>query len=71
MPTFVNPEPRKGIHVFARIAEVFSQRRPDIPLLIVEGAERQVSCRDWESTSAASRTCGSFPIAPTRGISLP
>ena len=36
--TFVNPEPRKGIHVFARIAEVLSQRRPDIPLLLVEGA---------------------------------
>ncbi len=36
--TFVNPEPRKGIHIFARIAEVLSQRRPDIPLLMVEGA---------------------------------
>jgi glycosyltransferase involved in cell wall biosynthesis len=36
--TFVNPEPRKGIHVFARIAEVLSRRRPDIPLLLVEGA---------------------------------
>ena len=36
--TFVNPEPRKGVHVFARIAEVLSRRRPDIPLLLVEGA---------------------------------
>ncbi len=36
--TFVNPEPRKGVHVFARIAEVLSLRRPDIPLLLVEGA---------------------------------
>jgi glycosyltransferase involved in cell wall biosynthesis len=36
--TLVNPEPRKGIHIFARIAEVLSRRRPDIPLLIVEGA---------------------------------
>ena len=35
--TFVNPEPRKGVHVFARIAEVLSHRRPDIPLLLVEG----------------------------------
>jgi len=35
---FVNPEPRKGIHFFARIAEVLSRKRPDIPLLIVEGA---------------------------------
>ena len=38
--TFVNPEPRKGVHVFARIAEVLSNRRPDIPLLLVEGASK-------------------------------
>ena len=38
--TFVNPEPRKGVHVFARIAEVLSRRRPDIPLLLVEGASK-------------------------------
>ncbi len=25
--TFVNPEPRKGIHVFARIAEILGRRR--------------------------------------------
>ena len=36
--TFVNPEPRKGIHVLARIAEVLTRMRPDIPMLIVEGA---------------------------------
>ena len=38
--TFVNPEPRKGVHVFARIADVLSQRRRDIPLLLVEGANK-------------------------------
>ncbi len=38
--TFVNPEPRKGVHVFARIAEVLSRRRPDIPMLLVEGASK-------------------------------
>jgi glycosyltransferase involved in cell wall biosynthesis len=38
--TFVNPEPRKGVHVFARIAEVLCRRRPDIPLLMVEGVSR-------------------------------
>ncbi len=38
--TFVNPEPRKGVHVAARIAEVLARRRPDIRLLIVEGAAR-------------------------------
>ena len=39
--TFVNPEPRKGVFVFARIAELLFQRRPDIPLLVVEGAAKQ------------------------------
>jgi glycosyltransferase involved in cell wall biosynthesis len=38
--TFVNPEPRKGVHVFTRIAEVLSRRRPEIPLLLVEGASK-------------------------------
>ncbi len=38
--TFVNPKPRKGVHVVARIADVLGRRRPDIPILIVEGAAR-------------------------------
>ena len=38
--TFVNPEPRKGVHVFARIASVLGRCRPDISLLLVEGAAR-------------------------------
>jgi glycosyltransferase involved in cell wall biosynthesis len=35
--TFVNPQPAKGVFVFARIALELSKRRPDIPLLVVEG----------------------------------
>src|SRR5262249_33969499 len=35
--TFVNPQPDKGVFVFARIAAELAQRRPDIPLLVVEG----------------------------------
>ena len=35
--TFVNPQPEKGAAVFARIAIELGQRRPDIPLLVVEG----------------------------------
>lgn len=35
--TFVNPQPHKGVFVFTRIAEQLFRRRPDIPLLIVEG----------------------------------
>jgi glycosyltransferase involved in cell wall biosynthesis len=35
--TFVNPQPNKGVFVFVRIAHELGRRRPDIPLLIVEG----------------------------------
>ena len=35
--TFVNPQPHKGVFVFARIAEQLQRRRPDIRLLVVEG----------------------------------
>ena len=35
--TFVNPQPEKGAAVFARIALELGRRRPDIPLLVVEG----------------------------------
>jgi glycosyltransferase involved in cell wall biosynthesis len=35
--TFVNPQKTKGLYVFARVAEVLARRRPDIPLLVVEG----------------------------------
>lgn len=35
--TFVNPIPAKGLAVFARIAAELDRRRPDIPLLVVEG----------------------------------
>ncbi len=35
--TFVNPERTKGATVLARIAYELGRRRPDIPLLVVEG----------------------------------
>jgi len=35
--TFVNPQIQKGVEYFARIAEQLFRRRPDIPLLVVEG----------------------------------
>jgi glycosyltransferase involved in cell wall biosynthesis len=38
--TFFDPEPRKGMFVFAQIAEQLARRRPDIPILVVEGPER-------------------------------
>lgn len=42
--TFVNPQPAKGLLVFARIAVELDRLRPDIPLLIVEGRGR---ARQW------------------------
>jgi hypothetical protein len=39
--TFINPQPSKGMTVFARIAVVLNGRRPDIPLLVVEGRSGQ------------------------------
>jgi glycosyltransferase involved in cell wall biosynthesis len=41
--TFVNPQPEKGVFVFARIAVELAQRRPDIPLLVVQGRAKV----DW------------------------
>jgi glycosyltransferase involved in cell wall biosynthesis len=38
--TFVNPQPSKGAFWFARIAHELNHRRPDIPLLVVEGRGR-------------------------------
>jgi glycosyltransferase involved in cell wall biosynthesis len=35
--TFINPQPAKGATVFARIALELGRRRPEIPLLVVEG----------------------------------
>ena len=43
--TFVNPVPEKGVTVFARIALELGRRRPDIPLLVVEGR----GTTDWLS----------------------
>ncbi|MGH7127250.1 MAG: glycosyltransferase [Planctomycetaceae bacterium] len=41
--TFVNPQPAKGVFLVARIAEQLARRRPEIPLLVVEGRGRS----DW------------------------
>jgi glycosyltransferase involved in cell wall biosynthesis len=38
--TFVNPQPAKGATVFARIAVELGRRRPDIPILVVEGRRK-------------------------------
>ncbi len=35
--TFVNPTAERGVYPFARIADELGRRRPDIPMLVVEG----------------------------------
>ncbi len=35
--TFVNPQSTKGLYFFARLAEMLAARRPQIPLLVIEG----------------------------------
>jgi glycosyltransferase involved in cell wall biosynthesis len=35
--TYIDPRPAKGVTVFARIAVELGTRRPDIPILVVEG----------------------------------
>jgi glycosyltransferase involved in cell wall biosynthesis len=47
--TFINPQPDKRVTVFARIALELGARRPDIPILIVEGR-------------AASDTLAALPV---------
>ena len=62
--TFVNPEPRKGVHVFARIAEVLSSRRPDIRLLLVEGAAKRSSLAALGVNLAALKNLTIWPNTP-------
>jgi hypothetical protein len=35
--TFIDPTPENGVYPFARIAEELGKRRPEIPVLVVEG----------------------------------
>ena len=62
--TFVNPEPRKGLCVVARIADVLAHRRPDIPLLIVEGAARVNRLSQLGIDLGALRNVKTMPNTP-------
>ena len=44
--TFVNPSYEKGVYAFARIADELGRRRPDIPLLVVEGRGTEQTLAD-------------------------
>lgn len=37
--TFVHPAPHKGLLLFARLAEMLGQRRPDVPILVIQSGQ--------------------------------
>jgi glycosyltransferase involved in cell wall biosynthesis len=37
--TFVHPAPHKGLLLFARLADMLGQRRPDIPILVIQSGQ--------------------------------
>ena len=37
--TFVHPAPHKGLMLFARLADMLGQRRPDVPILVVQSGQ--------------------------------
>ena len=44
--TFINPQPIKGVYMFARIARELAARRPEIPLLVAQGRSRSDALRN-------------------------
>jgi glycosyltransferase involved in cell wall biosynthesis len=61
--TFVNPEPLKGVALFARIAEEVSSRHPEIPFLIVKS-------RTSGQTLINTGLAGGFDLGRHRNIVL-
>lgn len=37
--TFVHPAPHKGLLLFARLADMLGQRRPDVPILVIQSGQ--------------------------------
>jgi hypothetical protein len=62
--TFINPQPSKGMAVFARIADVLNERRPDIPLWLVAG--RSGRSRSNSPKRQTSEDPGHAPGTSTR-----
>ncbi len=61
---FIDPTPASGVWAFARIADELSRRRPDIPLLVVEGrgieadlAACGLDLRDHGNLNVLASTC--------------
>ena len=62
--TFVNPDPNKGVYVFVRIAEQLARRRPDIPILVVEGRSHSRSIGQTGLDLSWARNLNKMPNTP-------
>jgi hypothetical protein len=62
--TFVNPDANKGVYVFVRIAEQLARRRPDIPILVVEGRSHSRSIGQTGLDLSWARNLNKMPNTP-------
>jgi glycosyltransferase involved in cell wall biosynthesis len=62
--TFVNPELDKGVFVFFRIALELAKRRPDIPVLIVEGRAQAGRLGQWGLNTSGLHNVHIMPNTP-------
>jgi hypothetical protein len=60
--TFINPQPSKGMAVFARIAVVLNERRPDTPFLEGRSGRSRLNLPRWQRSAGR----GLFPDTSTR-----
>ncbi|MBA3316090.1 MAG: glycosyltransferase [Planctomycetaceae bacterium] len=62
--TLVNPQAAKGVYVFGSIASELARRRPDIPLLVVEGRGTTDVLREAEIDSDRLGNISLMPNTP-------
>jgi len=62
--TFVNPVPEKGLAVFARVAAELGRRRPDVPILVVEGRGSVATLAEWGADLAGLDTLHRMASTP-------
>jgi glycosyltransferase involved in cell wall biosynthesis len=66
--TFVDPTYEKGVFAFARIADELGRRRPDIPLLVVEGSGTERTLVDCGLDLRAHGNVSLMPHTPDHRV---
>ena len=67
--TFVNPSPHKGAALFARLAAMLGQARPDIPLLVVQSGRDASGLAAIPGLDLAQYgTVATSPVLPPRDL---